>query len=310
MRFSVWPINQQPYDDALAVARHAEATGWDGIWMSDHLIPSGPPLDRPVLECWTTVAALLAKVPRVRIGTLVSSNTFREPALVAKMASNLGDISGGRFVLGIGAGWQENEHAAYGIALPPPAERLARLDEACVVIRRLLHEDSVTFDGRYYELAQASVAPRVPVPLLVGVKGPRAIRIAARHADEWNLWGLPETVREKSLQLELACDELGRDPSKIRRSAQALLCMTGPDGAADADRWRATKLPMLTGGAAELTDVLGAYVEAGIDELIIPDFTLGETAAKLDLLDQFIEDVALDFRDIARPIIPPQELRS
>jgi alkanesulfonate monooxygenase SsuD/methylene tetrahydromethanopterin reductase-like flavin-dependent oxidoreductase (luciferase family) len=310
MRFSVWPINQQPYDDVLAVCRHAEATGWDGIWMSDHLIPSGPPLDRPVLECWTTVATLLAKVPRVRIGSLVSSNTFREPALVAKMASNLGYLSGGRFVVGIGAGWQENEHVAYGIDFPSPAERLARLDEACTVIRRLLHEDSVDFDGRYYQLAQASVTPRVPVPLLVGVKGPRAIRVAARHADEWNLWALPDTVREKSLQLELSCDEIGRDPAEIRRSAQALLCMSGPDGAADADRWRATKLPMLTGGTDELRDVLGEYVDAGVDELIIPDFTLGETSEKLDLLDRFYEEVATDFRESAQPIIPPQELRS
>jgi len=297
MRFSIWPINQQAYPDLLAVCRHADETGWDGVWMSDHLLPSSPPLDQPVLECWTTMASLLATLPRVRVGSLVSSNSFRHPAIVAKMASTLGHISNGRFVLGIGTGWQVNEHTAYGLDHPSAGERVARLDEACTVIRLLLSGDSVDFTGRFYSLSEALVAPRVDVPLCVGVKGPRAIEVAARHADEWNFWALPETVRERSTVFAEACERLRRDPTAVRRSAQALLCVGDENDVPGIARWRASGLPMLTGSPAQITERLGDYRDAGLDELIIPDFTLGDATAKRDTMDLFITEIANEFRD-------------
>jgi alkanesulfonate monooxygenase SsuD/methylene tetrahydromethanopterin reductase-like flavin-dependent oxidoreductase (luciferase family) len=296
MRFSVWPINQQPYDAFLAVAEHAERTGWDGVWVADHLMPSAPPLDRPVLECWTTMSALLAAVPRLRVGSLVCSNTFRHPAVVAKMAATLAHQAPGRFVLGMGTGWQTNEHAAYGITYPGPGVRLAMLDEACTVIRRLLTEESVDHAGQYYPLAGATVWPRGDVPMLIGVKGPRALAVAAAHADEWNYWAVPETVREKSALFAQACERIGRDPAAVRRSVQALLCI---DGLADRDleRWRASGMPILTGSAAEITERIGEYRDAGIDELIVPDWTFGEISAKRDTMDAFISEIAADFRE-------------
>jgi alkanesulfonate monooxygenase SsuD/methylene tetrahydromethanopterin reductase-like flavin-dependent oxidoreductase (luciferase family) len=297
VRFSIWPINQQRYPDLLAVCQHADRTGWDGVWMSDHLLPSSPPLDRPVLECWTTVTTLLATLPRVRVGTLVSSNTFRHPGVLAKIVGTLAHIAGDRLILGLGAGWQVNEHEAYGIELPTPRERLARLDEACTLIRALLAGGPVDYAGTYYSLKGATAEPATGVPLCLGVKGDRAIQIAARHADEWNLWGLPETVRERGAVLDAACERLGRDPAEIRRSAQALLCVGEPANVPGIERWRASGLPMLTGSPEAITQRIGDFRDAGLDELIIPDFTLGDTAAKPDAMDAFMTDIAMEFRD-------------
>lgn len=297
MRFSVWPINQQSYPELLAVCNHADRSGWDGVWMSDHLLPSSPPLDRPVLECWTTVATLLATLPRVRVGTLVSANTFRHPAVLAKMVGTLRHIAGDRLVLGLGAGWQANEHEAFGIVLPSAAERLARLDEACTVVRALLDGGGVEFTGEHYAISAAPTAPVGAVPLCLGVKGDRAIGIAAWHADEWNIWGLPETVRERAAVLDQACERLGRDPRTIRRSAQALLCMGEEDAVPGIERWRSSGLPMLVGSPEVIRQQIGDYRDAGVDELIIPDFTLGDAAAKSDVMDAFLTGVAVEFRD-------------
>jgi len=115
MRFSVWPGSANTWEDTLNVAKHAEATGWDGVWFADHFMPNQADTSGPTAEAWTTIAALSALVPRVRIGTLVTGNTYRHPAVLAKMAAQCDVISGGRIVLGLGSGWQENEHAAYGL---------------------------------------------------------------------------------------------------------------------------------------------------------------------------------------------------
>lgn len=301
MRFSAWPTNQQPFDELMALCHHAEATGWDGVWIADHLMAGREPLDLPVVECWTTVGAVAAQVPRVRIGTLVSGNTFRHPGVLAKMAATVDEISGGRLVLGLGAGWQQNEHEAFGIELPAPRERLERLDEACQVVKRLLSEDRASFDGRYYTLSEAVVAPRPvrgTVPLLVGVKGEqRALRVAARHADEWNLWADPEAFAHKSSVLDRHCEEVGRDPAAIERSAQALLYPEDEEGVPESARAMRRFLPSMGGSVQQLQDLLGAYAEAGLDELVVPDFTFSERGVKLEAYDRFITEVAAPFRE-------------
>src|SRR5688500_6671732 len=129
MRFSVWPSPNSPWSDILDSARHAEATGWDGVWFADHFMPNQEDTSGPTLEAWTVIAGLAASVPRVRIGTLVTGNTYRHPAVLAKMAAGVDIISNGRLVLGIGSGWQENEHAAYGIPFYTVGSRLRRLAE-------------------------------------------------------------------------------------------------------------------------------------------------------------------------------------
>lgn len=296
MHFSFWPNPAQPYDVVLDLARHAEASGWDGLWYADHFMPNAEDTSTPWPECWTTLSALAVQVPRLRLGTLVVGNTYRHPAVLAKMAATLDHISGGRLVLGLGAGWQENEHRQYGIEFFTVAERLARLDEACAVITALYTQDRSSFAGQYYQLEAASLEPKplqTTLPLLIGGGGEKVtLRIAAKWANEWNVWGTPETLAHKVSVLGEHCRDLGRDPATIRKSAQALLFMS--EDRAWLEQMRATPMQMATmiGTPAELRDTVAAYAEAGVDELIIPDFTLGQGDAKKHAMDTFLEKVA------------------
>jgi F420-dependent oxidoreductase-like protein len=240
MRFSIWLTMEQSWDDLLGSAEHAEHTGWDGVWVSDHFMPNGERSSRPRLEAWTTIAGVAACLERVRVGVLVTGNTYRHPAVLAKMAATVDRVSGGRLVLGLGAGWQVNEHEAYGIELPPVPERLARLDEACQVIRLLHSQERSDFEGRFYRLVDAPCEPKPlqrPLPLLIGGSGEKVtMRIAARYADEWNCWGLPDLIEHKLEVLERHCVEIGRAPGSIRRSAQAVVLMS--DDIDQLERWR------------------------------------------------------------------------
>lgn len=296
MRLSLWTSSNQPWSEILAAARHAEATGWDGLWIADHFMGNAPgpmPAEVPTLEAGSLVAALAAAVDRVRIGTLVYGNTYRHPAVLANMAATVDHVSGGRFVLGMGTGWQVNEHEQYGIELPPTGELVDRFAEAIQVVRSLLREPTTTFAGDHYRLTDALCEPK-PVqdrlPILVGAKGDRMLGIAARHADEWNAWGLPDHIAERSAALDRACEAAGRDPGEIARSAQALVMFTEDD--AEADRLAAAvPRPLLVGSPERMREVVAGYAEGGLDELIVPDFTLGTGAQKIEALDRFREEV-------------------
>ena len=303
MRFSIWPSATQPYGDLLAAARHAADTGWDGVWIADHFmgLDGGlrPGAETPTLEAGSLVAALAASVPRVRIGTLVYGNTYRHPAVVANMAATVDQISGGRFTLGLGTGWQENEHRQYGIDLPPVPERVDRFEEAVQVIRSLLHEPTTTFAGRHYRLTDALCEPKPEqdqLPILIGAKGERRmLGLVARYADQWNTWGLPDLIAQKSGVLDRRCEEIGRDPGEIQRSAQALVFMT--DDAAQADELAGrVPMPAFGGPIDRLVEVVGAYAAAGLDELIVPDNTLGHGADKLERMDRLATEVFAKFR--------------
>ncbi|MGD8416552.1 MAG: TIGR03560 family F420-dependent LLM class oxidoreductase, partial [Pseudomonadales bacterium] len=191
MRFSFWPNPSQPFDEVLELCSHAEQTGWDGLWYADHFMPNAEDTSAPWPEAWITLAALGARVPRVRLGTLVTGNTYRHPAVLAKMAATLDHITAGRVVLGLGSGWQENEHMQYGIPFYTVVERLKRLDEACQVIKSLFSETKTTFAGNYYQLEDASLEPKPvqkPLPLLIGGGGEKmTLKITAKYADEWNV---------------------------------------------------------------------------------------------------------------------------
>jgi F420-dependent oxidoreductase-like protein len=296
MRLSFWPAPTQSYADVLALARHVEQTGWDGFWWADHFMADGKDTSGPWQESWTILSALAASVPRMRFGPLVMGNTYRHPTVLAKMAATLDHVSGGRVVLGLGAGWQENEHRAYGIPFYTLGERLARLDEACQVIKSLFANERTTFDGKYYQLTDAPLAPKPvqrPLPLLVGGGGEKkTLRIAARHADEWNVWGDPATLRRKNGILDGYCRELGRDPRQIRRSAVALLFLNDDKAFIENIKQRVTGRPIIAGNLDEVRAIVRDYEAAGVDELIVPDFTLGQGKAKLDVLDRFIRGVA------------------
>ena len=296
MRFSVWPAPTQPFADVLEIARHAEATGWDGLWLADHFMPDGESTRVAWPEVWTTLAALAPAVPRIRIGPLVTGNTYRHPAVLAKMAATVDHLSGGRLVLGLGAGWQENEHRQYGIPFYTVRERLERLAEACELIKSLFASESTTFRGKHYHLEGAVLEPKPvqkPLPLMIGGGGEKVtLRIAARFADEWNVWGDVARLRHKMALLDGYCAEIGRPPRAVQRSAVALLFLSDDRAFLDKLRSRPNERPTIIGDAAEVREIVRAYRDAGVDELIVPDFTLGPRAQKLATLDRFMHEVA------------------
>jgi F420-dependent oxidoreductase-like protein len=299
MRFGFWPGPNNSWNDTLALAKHAEAGGWHGVWYADHFMPNAEDTSGPTSECWTTLAALAASVPRIRLGALVTGNTYRHPAVLAKMAANVDNISGGRCVLGLGAGWQENEHRAYGIEFSTLGGRMSRLEEACQVVTGLFSNEKTTFAGKYYQLTDAPLAPKPvqkPLPLLIGGGGEqRTLRIAAKYANEWNVWGTPEVLKHKGGTLDRYCEEIGRDPRTIAHSAQGLLVLT--DDAAMVERMKAAGRPVIGGNGPQVRALVEQYAEAGVDELIIPDFNLGRTAAdKMAVMDRFASEVMAHFR--------------
>lgn len=290
MRFCFWPGPHARFSTVLELARRAEAAGWDGVYFADHFMPAAGELARPTLECWSVLAALAARVPRIALGPLVCGATYRNPYLLAKMAATVDHVSGGRLVLGIGAAWQENEHAAYGVAFPPIGERLALLDESCAALRSLFERPTTTIDGRHVALRDAILEPKpvqARLPLLVGGSGQRVtLRIAARHADAWNAWGLPEAMRQLGAVLDRHCAALGRNPRAIRRSAVAHFVLTDDRG--EAERLRAARpLRCIAGDAAALRDAIAAYADAGVDEIVVPDFEWGAAEQRLAALDRF-----------------------
>jgi F420-dependent oxidoreductase-like protein len=302
MRFSIWPDCGRPFAEISELTVHCESTGWDGAYIADHFMPdtSDEDPDAPMLECWAVLAALAARTERLRLGSLVSSNTYRHPAVLANTAATIDQISNGRLVLGIGAGWQENEHEAYGLDLYDVRTRSDRLEEACAVLNLLLREDRCNFAGEHYTLVDARCDPKPvqsPLPLLVAGKGERrTMPTAARFADEWNGWCTPRMFREKSTVLDRLCDAIDRDPLEIQRSTQALLFMSDDTEWLDRHRGMGDHFPILIGSVAEVTEQVGEYAAAGVDELIIPDWFIGSLGRVRDSCDVFINEVAPAFR--------------
>jgi F420-dependent oxidoreductase-like protein len=286
MRISIWPGAEHPYSEVLSMARHAADTGWDGVWFADHFMPNDEDDTGPILECGSVVAALGATVPRVRIGTLVYGNTYRHPAVVANMAATADRISDGRFILGVGAGWQINEHRQYGITLPPTKERIDRFEEAVQIMLGLLRQPRTTFEGKHYQVVDAVCRPQPvqdPLPLMIGAKGEkRMLGIVAKYADMWNAWGVPSFIAHKSAVLDRFCAEAGRDPRAIDRTAQALVSVGEPLP----DDPGGT--PVIGGSPSRFADAVAEYREIGLDELIIPDELLGAGAAKLAAMDTIL----------------------
>ena len=306
MKFALFSgLGGTAWNDLLDTWRHIDATGWDAACVTDHFMPNTKDRVGDTLECWTALAALAAETRRMRVGTIVSGNTYRHPAVLAKMATNIDIISGGRLICGMGAGWQENEHTAYGIPFYTVGERLARLDEACQMLKLLWTQPKTTWKGKYYALDDAPHDPKPvqkPHPeLMVGGGGEKVtLKIAARHAGHWNVWGGPNTLAAKSKILEGHCATVGRDPKTILRSAVMVLAMT--DDAAEVEKMRKVYMArmgadeekardtVLSGSRAQLQDTLGRLRDAGVGMLFIPSFFLG--ADKKKTLDRFITEVA------------------
>jgi len=239
--------------DLRAVWRIADEAGFDHLWGFDHLSPLFADVGDDILEGMTLLTAMAEATSRVRIGLMVAGNTYRHPAVVAKMATTIDHLSGGRLEFGLGAGGAEAEHVMLGIPFFTATERIGRLDEALTVCRMLWTEERASFDGRYFTLVDAVANPK-PLqqphpPIWVGGAGERlTLRVVARHADVWNVIGPVEEVARKATVLDQHCADIGRDPTEIRRSVQPRFDHREP---------------------AAMVELLQAYVEAGFTENVI-----------------------------------------
>jgi F420-dependent oxidoreductase-like protein len=298
VKLSIWPNAGQPWEAILDEVAHCEATGWDGVYVADHFMPSFGDDTGPTGECVAIMAALAAATTRLRIGSLVFGNTYRHPAVLTNQVAQVDHISGGRVLFGIGAGWQENEHAAYGIELPPVRERLDRFEEAVQIVRGLTSGERFSFSGKHYTITDSpSVNPGRRMDLLIGGGGEkRTMRIAAQYADEWNVWSSPEVMRGKLGVLRGHCDALGRSFDEIQVSTQALVFMSDDESFLENMRKNPMGMQTVIGTPKQCGETLGEFAEMGVDEFIVPDFTLPPPgSARADWLDQFAE-VAAPYR--------------
>lgn len=292
MRVSLCLDPSRSWAQVLALAQRADSGGWHAVYVCDHFMPHDPTgraVDGPVLECWTVLAAHAMQTSAVRLGSLVLGNAYRHPAVVANMAATLDQVSGGRLVLGIGAGWQPNEHVAYGIPLAAARDRIAVLDEACAVIRSLLDQRRSSFDGAAYRLREAPCDPKPSsrLPLLVGGGGRRILQVAARHADAWHTWVPPAEFARKNAVLDGLCEDLGRRPGEVARASGGTVAVRTGRG-----RERAAGHNDVQGTPEDVLSQLLAFRDAGADEFIVRDgaanVPIGQALTQIDTLTQTV----------------------
>jgi probable F420-dependent oxidoreductase len=251
------------WPEYLAMARAAEECGFDSIWLGDHLLYDAP--ERGPWEAWTLLSALAAVTERVKLGPLVACAGFRPPAVLAKMAATVDEVSGGRLVFGIGAGWNEREFVAYGI---PFDRRVSRFEEAFAIIRGLLAGERVTLHGHFHSADDAVLLPRPArqVPLMIGSNGPRMLAAALPHVSSWNTWyvdygNTADGFAALNARISEAAERAGRDPAEIERSACAHVVLD------PANPERKVEVPPIDG--ADVAARVRELGEAGADEVII-----------------------------------------
>lgn len=298
LRFSIWPSPERDWNELEDLAEYADSADWHALWYADHFMPNTGDesiVDGSVHECWSVIAAITAVTSRLRIGSLVSPTTFRHPAILAKTASTIDRIGGGRLILGLGAGWQINEHIAYGVDLLSNRDRVDRFEEAIRIVRSLLDQDRTSFSGEHFTVSDAPCQPRpiqTPLPILVGTGGPRMSRIAAAHADQWNTWGNVAEASTRLAAIRRACEEIGRDPATLHTSVQALFFLVDDPTAAAKIAERAPHDRSIIGNPDRIAESLHEYREAGFDEVIFPDFTLGGSpATRREAYERIASDV-------------------
>ena len=261
LRFGVTVVQSDPYRVLVKKWQYFEELGFDSIWHCDHLLRSLDPT-APLFEGWTLLAAMASETSRIRVGALVSSNVLRHPALLAQQAITVDHVSEGRMELGVGCGWFEEEHRRFGIPLFEPGVRVDRFSEALEIIDLLLRGETVSHEGRHYQLSEARLRPR-PVqrprpPLTLAAHGPRMLRICARFGDRWNSFGTVKEIAGRNRILDAECQRIGRDPAEINRSVHIEAFTTAPQ-----------RLPDVWSSPGAFAEVLGRYAEAGANEFTI-----------------------------------------
>jgi F420-dependent oxidoreductase-like protein len=285
IRFGVQTAPQETtWQELSRTWKLIEDLGYDTAWVFDHFLPILTDPAGPCLEGWVALTALASQTSRIEAGVLVTGNTYRHPAVLAKMGATLDHTSGGRLIMGIGAGWFELEHTAYGIPFYTTAERIRRLDEAAEVIKRLWTEERVTFEGRYYQLKEAYCEPK-PVrrprpPLMIGGAGEKLmLRVIAKHADQWNTFGPPELFRHKLGVLGEHCAAVGRDLGEIEVSWAGSARITDSQSKkrelvermaqAFGQTPEAVEPGLLVGTVEEVRDRVSQFIDAGVTHFII-----------------------------------------
>jgi probable F420-dependent oxidoreductase len=283
------------WPDLRAMALRAEELGFDSVWYGDHLLYRRPGDDRArgPWEAWTVLAGLAAATSRITLGPLVAATAFHAPAMLAKQAATVDEISGGRLVLGLGAGWNETEFAAFGF---PFDRRISRFAEAFTIIRTLLREGSIDFAGEFFTVRDCELAPRPRPggpPLLIGSTGPRMLEIAAPHVDAWNAWfdaygNRPAGIGALRDRVDAAARAAGRDPAEIERTVAVLVRLPGGRGRALRDTGQEA-IPPVEGRPEEIAATLRAFAAEGIAhvQLVVDPITL----ASLDALAPVLEDL-------------------
>ena len=258
-----------PWTEYLAIACAAEEAGFDSVWLGDHLLYREEGDERGPWEAWTLLAALAAVTERVELGPLVACTAFHPPGLIAKMAAAIAEVSGGRFVLGVGAGWNEPEFRAFGL---PYDHRVSRFEEAFTIIRGLLAGERVTLDGRFFTAEDLVLEPRPAERprLVVGSNGPRMLAATLPYVEAWNTWfdsygNTPAGFAELNGQITAAARGAGRDPAEVERSACVLVALDDATG----QRWWGEDTGPVTGSADRIAARLRELHEAGADEIIV-----------------------------------------
>ncbi len=225
VRFGIQTPQQDSntWEEMLSLWQEVDTLGFNTAWVFDHFLPIFSDPTGPCMEGWTALSALAMATKNVRLGIMVTGNTYRNPAVLAKTATTVDIISGGRLIFGIGGGWFEREHDAFGMPFPSVGERLGRLDESLTLMKQLWTQDTSSFAGKYYQLQDAPFLPKSVQkphpPILVGASGEQvALGIVARHADMWNTFGSPDVFRHKIARLTEHCQRIGRDPDTIEKS--------------------------------------------------------------------------------------------
>jgi len=285
------------WPELLDMTRAIEDLGFDSVWVGEHLLYRWP--DRPSRgpwEAWTLLTAIAASTSRIELGPLVACTNFHNPALLAKQAATIDEVSGGRFVLGLGAGWNETEFQAFGY---PYDHRIDRFEEAFTIIRTLLRDGAIDFDGRWYQARDCELLPRGPrpagPPLMIGSIGPRMLRATMPHVDSWNAWyddtgnAATGVARLRGLVDEV-CRDVGRAPAEVERTVAVLVRLPGGAGRLRGSTGRPGPSP-LDGDPAALADALRAFAHEGIDhvQLVLDPITrdaIGSVARVLDDLDR------------------------
>jgi probable F420-dependent oxidoreductase len=261
------------WPELLDMARAIEDLGYDAIWVGEHLLYRWPDREpRGPWEAWTLMAALAAVTSGVTIGPLVACTNFHNPALLAKQASTIDEIAGGRFVLGLGAGWNETEFQAFGF---PFDYRIGRFEEAFTIIRTLLREGAIDFDGRFYQARDCELLPRPRTgspKLLIGSNGERMLRIAAPYVDSWNTWyadtrNSPAGVAPLRDVVDAACRDVGRDPAEVERTVAVHVRLPGGSGRTMGGTSTTEQIRPLEGDPEAMAEELRAYAAAGVSEV-------------------------------------------